>query len=122
LRFAFTYILPEHIFNDAYGIGFSEWGTWNPVLNSTHPHVTAGPFILSDFSRREYYSLTKNPDFAFLAEEPPAPETTGTNTLTEPVDEPMSLVVIAARVVSGVSVTIILVMVLSIIRHKETNR
>jgi len=64
-HFAFQYIIPLHIFNNVSGIGYAGWEDWNPVFNLEDPLVTAGPFILTDFERGEFYELTYNPDFAY---------------------------------------------------------
>jgi len=72
-NFAFEYIIPQHIFNDNDGIGYNGWNTWNPVFNPTDPHVTSGPFIVTDYNEGEWYELTKNPLFYYLPPNP-APE------------------------------------------------
>jgi ABC-type transport system substrate-binding protein len=64
--FAYLPIIPKHIFNDSDGIGYSGWAQWNPVLDPDEPHVTSGPFILTDYQRRDYYVLSANPSFAFF--------------------------------------------------------
>ncbi|MFW9963785.1 MAG: ABC transporter substrate-binding protein, partial [Candidatus Sifarchaeia archaeon] len=58
-KIAYEYIIPEHIFT---AIGYSGWNTWNPVYNPDEPHVTCGPFLLTDFEDGEYYELTANPE------------------------------------------------------------
>ncbi|MFW9920170.1 MAG: ABC transporter substrate-binding protein [Candidatus Thorarchaeota archaeon] len=68
--FAFQYIIPQHIFNNETGIGFGGWDDWNPVFNPEDSLVTAGPFILTDFERGEFYELTYNPDFAYGVNRP----------------------------------------------------
>lgn len=62
-RIAYEYIIPEHIFT---AIGYSGWNTWNPVYNPDEPHVTCGPFLLTDFEDGEYYELTANPEYHWL--------------------------------------------------------
>jgi ABC-type transport system substrate-binding protein len=64
--FAHEYIIPQHIFNDVDGIGYDGWNTWNPVFNSEHPFVTAGPFLFTDGEIGEFYELTVNPDYYYL--------------------------------------------------------
>jgi len=64
-NWAYTSIIPEHIFNNVTGIGYNGWDDWNPVFNPEDPLVTAGPFILTDFVGGEFYELTYNPNFAY---------------------------------------------------------
>ncbi|TFG34101.1 hypothetical protein EU527_05310, partial [Candidatus Thorarchaeota archaeon] len=63
--FAFDCIIPEHIFNDDDGIGYEGWYTWNPIFNESHPFVTCGPFIFSDFENNDYYEIMRNPLFHY---------------------------------------------------------
>ena len=76
--FAFDKIIPEHIFNDEDGIGYEGWDSWNPVFNPSHPHVTSGPFIVTDYEAGEWYELSANPLFYYRAPNP-APEISPTN-------------------------------------------
>ncbi|MFW9834085.1 MAG: ABC transporter substrate-binding protein, partial [Candidatus Thorarchaeota archaeon] len=46
--FAYTWIIPKHIFNNETGIGYDGWTTWNPALDPDDPLVTSGPFMLTD--------------------------------------------------------------------------
>jgi len=81
--FGFTYIIPEHIFNDVDGIGYDGWNTWNPVFNASEPHVTCGPFTFTDFDEGEYYKIEKNPLFHYAKVfSGPVTETTSTTTAT----------------------------------------
>lgn len=64
-----TPILPEHIFNNDTGIGYDGWHTWNPVFG-TDPHVTCGPFYLSDHGSSTF-ELTRNMDYHWLSGSPP---------------------------------------------------
>ena len=59
-------IIPEHIFNDATGIGYAGWDDWDPVISLTDPHVTCGPFYVSsdDLVSLE---LTRNMDYHWLS-------------------------------------------------------
>ncbi len=74
--FAYDYIIPKHIFNNTGGIGYAGWDTWNPVFDSAQPHVTCGPFILTDYVAGEFYEISANPDYHWYPDEPlnPAPE------------------------------------------------
>ncbi len=53
-KYMYAKIIPEHIFEDTSGIGYDGWSSWNPVFNSGHPHVTSGPFYVSDHSSGTY--------------------------------------------------------------------
>ncbi len=63
---AYEYIIPKHIFEPGAGIGYEGWNTWEPVFNPEEPHVTCGPFILTDFVVGEYYELTKNSKYHWI--------------------------------------------------------
>lgn len=65
-NFAYDYIIPIHIFNDTSGIGYENWEFWNPVLDPEEPHVTCGPYLLTDFEEGESYELTRNPRYHYL--------------------------------------------------------
>ena len=54
-------ILPKHVFNNETGVGYDGWNTWNPVFGSD-PHVTCGPFYLSDHSTWTF-ELSRNLDY-----------------------------------------------------------
>jgi ABC-type transport system substrate-binding protein len=70
-KFAFDYIIPEHIFNDVDGIGYDGWSTWNPVFNPADPYVTCGPFRITDYEAGEFYEISKNPSYHWLPVESP---------------------------------------------------
>jgi len=70
-KFAFNYIIPEHIFNDETGIGYSGWSTWNPVFDSAEPHVTCGPYVFTGYQAGEYYNIKSNPHFHYYPSSPP---------------------------------------------------
>ena len=73
-KFAYEYVIPEHIFNNEDGIGYENWESWDPVFNATDPHVTCGPFILTDFEEGEFYELSQNPLFHYRVDRStPAP-------------------------------------------------
>jgi ABC-type transport system substrate-binding protein len=121
-KFAYDYIIPKHIFNDSIG---DDWWDWNPVLNQAHPHVTSGPYILTEYEPGAFYKISANPDFAYYPQEPHTTDyiatfpttstTTGTNTPTR--NNHLSLVSLA---VGGVSSVVIVVAVIEIIRNKQT--
>lgn len=76
-NFAFQWIIPEHIFNDTGGIGYKGWNKWNPVFNPEDPHITSGPFELTDWVIGEFYELSANPSFCYYpVTTPPTPTTT----------------------------------------------
>ena len=79
-KFAYNYIIPEHIFNDKTGIGYRHWDYWSLLrwnltyyINTAIP--TSGPFTFTDFEIDEFYELTVNPNFCYFPEER-NPETT----------------------------------------------
>jgi peptide/nickel transport system substrate-binding protein len=76
---AYFPIIPEHIFNDIDGIGYENWNTWNPVINPSHPHVTLGPFIVTDFVAGDFLELSANPDFCYYPQIFTTPTTTSTS-------------------------------------------
>jgi len=82
--FAFTKVIPHHIFNDDTGIGYEDWNTWNPVFNVTHPHVTCGPFTFSEFELGEVYTIQRNPLFHYAAITETTSTTTSTTITTSP--------------------------------------
>jgi ABC-type transport system substrate-binding protein len=67
--FAYTFIIPQHIFTT---IGYSGWNTWNPVYDSEDPHVTCGPFRLTSFEAGDWYEITRNPTYHWLPPEAPS--------------------------------------------------
>lgn len=64
-NFAYEKLIPKHIFNDVDGIGYQGWNQWNPVFDPAHPHVTSGPFLLTDVVLGEFFEYTANPDFCY---------------------------------------------------------
>ena len=64
-NFAYDTVIPEHIFNDETGIGYEGWNTWNPVFNPSHPHVTSGPFLFTDYEADDFYEISYNPTFHY---------------------------------------------------------
>lgn len=93
-NFAFTYILPKHIFNDIDGIGYKGWNTWNPVFDPTEPFMNSGPFTLTDYELGEFYELTVNPDFCYYPQErleTSFSETTPASTTSTPFNSALAL-------------------------------
>jgi ABC-type transport system substrate-binding protein len=79
-NFAYDTIIPKHIFNDATGIGYAGWNTWNPVFDPAEPNVNCGPFKFTDFEAGEFYEVSYNPNFyygIYHAPETTPPTTTG---------------------------------------------
>jgi ABC-type transport system substrate-binding protein len=115
--FAFQKIIPEHIFNNETGIGYSGWSDWNPVYDPSSPNTNCGPFVLSDFEENEFFQLTTNRGFAYAPpfEEPTPPDIIQTSTTTVPV-LPISILSI---IISAVSVGVIVVMIMKIISNKK---
>ena len=81
-KFAFDYIIPRHIFNNATGIGYEQWESWNPVFDPEAPNVNCGPFVFNDYEANKFYSLLRNPSFYYRVEFPPNTVTTTTSTTT----------------------------------------
>jgi len=102
-NFAYTTIIPKHIFNDVDGIGFDGWNAWNPIFNPSDPYVTSGPFVLTDFEIGEFYELSANTDFSYYPEfrtlSSTEPTTTGTTFNT-------SLAIAAGAVGAGATILI----------------
>lgn len=69
MRVLTTKIIPMHVFNDETGIGYDGWSSWNPVFG-LGPHVTCGPFFLSDYDTYAY-ELSRNLDYHWLSGSPP---------------------------------------------------
>lgn len=121
-NFAFDFVIPKHIFNDIDGIGYADWNTWNPVLDYEEPHVTSGPFIISDFEVGEFYEISANAAFAYypsMDRPDPSDPVPSTSPTTENVGEPMDLVTLTSTVITGAATVVIIVMVIEIFRHKH---
>jgi ABC-type transport system substrate-binding protein len=102
---AYKKIIPKHIFNPDDGIGYEGWNEWNPVFNPSHPHVTCGPFILTDWQDGEFIELSANPDFLYYPEYPELPPTTSPTTpIPNPPDFTLAL---AAGAVSAGAVILV---------------
>ncbi|MHA2022524.1 MAG: ABC transporter substrate-binding protein [Candidatus Thorarchaeota archaeon] len=118
--FAFDYIIPQHIFNDVDGIGYDGWNTWDPVFNATHPHVTCGPFIFSDYNRGEFYRLERNPLFHYAASPSVLTnETTTTITTTNQTQPEMNWSEVFSISIGSVSGIVIVYCVVSIIQNRR---
>ncbi len=59
-------IIPEHIFNDATGIGYDGWNDWNPIIDPADPYVTCGPFYISSYDSVSI-ELSRNMDYHWLS-------------------------------------------------------
>jgi ABC-type transport system substrate-binding protein len=101
--FAYTKIIPKHIFNDVDGIGYAGWEDWNPVFDSSEPHVTCGPFSLSGYIAGESYVLSANPYFSYF---PGSDQTTSSDGSSGPGDG-LLMTRMAIGMVSGVCVVFI---------------
>ncbi len=71
--FAYFPIIPEHVFRGDPGIEPSQWQVWDPILNSTWPLVTSGPFHLVGYTEDEHVILERNNLYHWR----PDPEFTG---------------------------------------------
>ncbi len=121
-NFAFDFVIPKHIFNDIDGIGYAGWNTWNPVFDPSEPHVTSGPFILSDYKTGEFYEISVNTDFAYYPSFAPIntfdPVPSGSPT-TEEIGEPIDLVTLTSIAIAGATTVVIIVMVVEIFHYKH---
>lgn len=98
---AYEFIIPKHIFTT---IGYSGWNTWNPVLDVEEPHVTSGPFVLTDLEPGEFYELSQNPSYHWHQPDVPLPPPNVNNTSTTtatpfPVFDILPIVATASTVV-----------------------
>jgi len=129
--FAFKCIIPEHIFNDVDGIGYEEWNVWDPIFNASHPYVTCGPFVLSDYENSEFFEITRNPLFHYeqavlpttITGLPPGetsnPTTTSATSATTN-GYPFNLVsMVSLTVASGSAATIVVCSVLIVKKRRE---
>ncbi|TFH00523.1 MAG: hypothetical protein E4H14_19560, partial [Candidatus Thorarchaeota archaeon] len=113
--FAYDYIIPKHIFNNSGGIGYAGWNTWNPVFDSSEPHITSGPFIFTDFEAGEFYEISRNSDYYYApnitttsttsssTSTSTTTTTTPTNTTTVTANPPLVISAIGATYVEGTS-------------------
>ncbi|MFX1482924.1 MAG: ABC transporter substrate-binding protein [Promethearchaeota archaeon] len=101
-NFAYTTIIPEHIFNDVDGVGYAGWNTWNPVFDPAQPNVNCGPFTFTDYDAGNFYEISANPSFYHYPVFPP--ETTTTTTTAPPPD--MTLAIVAGAVGAAVVILI----------------
>jgi ABC-type transport system substrate-binding protein len=98
-NFAYTLIVPKHIFNPVDGYDYDEWNMWNPIYDPTHPYVTCGPFELTDYVMGEFYELSANPDFPYYPEFEDS--TTTPTQSTTPVQGPNLRLAIYAGAISA---------------------
>jgi ABC-type transport system substrate-binding protein len=86
-KFAFTPIIPYHIFRDDVGIGYDGLTSWNPVYDTESPLVTSGPFQfvqMTEVYDMYYhhtvpcYELVRNPYWHYALDH--TPQTTQTQT------------------------------------------
>ncbi len=117
-RFAYKYIIPEHIFNGSNKIGPENWNVWNPILNQSEPYINCGPFVLTDWEIGEHYDITRNPNFYYRAE-PPTTSITTYSTTNRTIDQnPYALFLLGASIGAG-SVIIIVSGTFIVIRSKK---
>jgi ABC-type transport system substrate-binding protein len=110
-RFAFGYIIPEHIFRNE----TTTLSTWNPVFDPEAPLVTCGPFLMDDFEVNQYYSLVRNPEFYY------ALNRTGTIPTGPTTPRPWVLLTYVAIGVSLASILVIITVVFLTRRHKKSD-
>jgi len=119
-RIAYTFIIPEHIFNGPLGIGFNHWNTWNPGFDPEDPHMTSGPFILTNFSAGYFYELTQNPNYYWHPDVPPTPSpTTSTPTQTTTISRfPIELLLSLVMMASTATIVIVVGLIIDKYRRK----
>ena len=128
-KFAFEYIIPEHIFNNENGIGYDGWETWNPVFDPTEPNVNCGPFIFTDFRAGEFYELTSNPLFHHrmvltntttdtTVTSTNTTATVDTNSATTNVNQPLDVEKVVSYVLISSSIIVIVFCVVLIIKQR----
>ena len=132
-KFAYEYIIPQHIFNDVTGIGYDAWNTWNPVYDPAEPNVNCGPFIFTDYEAGEFYKIERNPLFHYAADpngtitEPPpttTPTASSTTTTSEhtnqsPIQEMNWSLVFNSVIISGSGIVIVFCLVIIIQNRKN---
>lgn len=104
-NFAYLKILPKHIYTSPVCLE-TPLSQWNPGFNQSHPLVTSGPFILSDFEVGEYYELTRNPEFYYRFESITTTETTTTTSRTQADYGILSIVLASSSFVTIVIVSV----------------
>ena len=115
-------IIPEHIFEDTEGIGYDGWSSWNPVFNSGDPHVTSGPFYVSNHGSGTY-ELSRKTDYYWPSGVSPTTTsttstTTNTNTTTSSGGGQFPLGNLTIIIIVG-SVGIILVVIVLFIKSRR---
>jgi len=91
--FACIRIIPEHVFNNVDGIGCENWNRWNPVFDSQEPHVTCGPYTLTDYELGEFFELSANPKYWNYPQERRENTSTTTDTSLPPFNAALALTV-----------------------------
>ncbi len=114
-QFAYTPIIPKHIFNDEDGIGYAGWDSWNPILSGESPSVWCGPFSFTDYEAGEYYSLAYNPLFYYSVNRT---ETTSGSGTSGPTSGPEILHTVAVAIGAG-SVAVIAMVAFLTLREKR---
>lgn len=116
-QFAYTPIIPKHIFNDEDGIGYAGWESWNPILSGQSPSVWCGPFSFEDYEAGEYYTLTYNPLFYYRVNRTASTSGSGTSGQTS---GPGILHTLAVAASAGSLVVIAAVSALTLIERKRS--
>ncbi|MHA2140285.1 MAG: ABC transporter substrate-binding protein [Candidatus Thorarchaeota archaeon] len=97
-----TIILPKHIFKD---IPVNQWNLFNPVKGDS-PHVTAGPFTVTEHIAGEFTEITYRPDWAYGLGIHPT-DTTSLTDPTEPTTMPFDITMAIVAGAVGASVVIL---------------
>jgi len=95
---AYQKIIPKHIFNPVDGIGYNGWNEWNPVYNPSHPHVTCGPFVLTDWQEGEFYELSANRDFLYYPFRDETDQTSTPPIIPDPIPPNLALAIAVGTV------------------------
>ena len=121
-KYMHSKIIPEHIFEDVSGIGYDGWNTWNPVINGADPHVTSGPFYVSDYSSG-IYELSRKTDYYWLqgviTTTTTTTSTTTTTTATTPTGGLIDLDPLTIMISIG-SIGVILVVAILVWKSKQS--
>lgn len=118
----FTYILPQHIFNNETGIGYQGWNTWNPVFDPEEPNVNCGPYTFSNYEVGEFYTIKRNPNFYYSTFSIDSSTTTNSSSTTNQTNDSFPLnwsYAVSITLASGSTIVIIYCTVAIIRKRKE---
>ncbi len=119
--FAYTRVIPCHIFNDEDGIGYAGWETWDPVFKGSHPHVTCGPFLVESFTDGVSLELAANPSFPFSLTSGTSTTSTGSTTTSTTGDEG-SILLVGLGGAAGLGAVVVVYIFTKYIRVQRRSR